>query len=783
MSVVGGSAPASWIGARIRRKEDRRLLTGRGTFAADVRLPDMLSAVIFRSPHAHARIRSLDLDGARRVPGVVAAWGAADLADVGRIPMRMSPRAEVVQCLQRPIAIDKVRYVGEPMAVILATDRYCAEDALDAVAVEFEELAAVTNAAEALVPGAPIIHEGFGRNLAERIVMNRGDAQRALGEAAVRVAHRFHVQRHTGVPMETRGLLARYDTGTGVLTMWGPTKVPHYNRSVLARLLGIPDSRVHFLPTDVGGGFGVRGEFYPEDFLIPWAAIRVGRPVQWVEDRREHFVATNHSREQWHDVEIGATRDGKIVALDDRIHADMGAYIRTHGVVVPDRTAAMLPGPYRIEHYHAEVSCVFTNKTPAGTYRAPGRYEGTVVREQVVDRLARTLGMDPADVRRRNFVSPEEMPYDVGATVDSEPVVYDSGDFRSAFEATLKLGEYEALRVEQTEARRRGRLFGVGLGCVVEKSGTGPWEFARVELAAAGTPTVYTGLAVLGQGLETTLSQICAQTLGVRPEDVTVVHGDTTRVAHGIGTFGSRGIVVGGNAVFEAARRLRDKIVALAAEQLEASPADLVVEDSRVFARGVRDRALTFRELARVAAVPRGPATEELGLSATAFFEAPKRPYPYGSHLAAVEVDAETGRVHVVRYAIAYDVGRIVNPSIVEGQIVGGLAQGLGGALLEELAYDAGGQLVTTTFMDYLLPTITEMPARFDVRVLEEAPSPLNPLGVKGAGEGGCTGAGAALANAVADALAPLGATLTRLPLSPDQVLALIRQARRGEGR
>jgi carbon-monoxide dehydrogenase large subunit len=783
MSVMGGKGLGSWIGAPIRRREDRRLVTGRGKFAADIRLPDMLSAVIFRSPHAHARIRSLDLDAARRVPGVVAAWGAAELADVGRIPMRMSPRTEVVQCLQRPIAIDKVRYVGEPMAVILATDRYCAEDALEMVAVEFEEFPAVTHAVEALAPGAPIIHEGFGRNLAERIVMDRGDAQRALAQAAVRVAHRFQVQRHTGVPMETRGLLARYDAGTGVLTMWGPTKVPHYNRSVLARLLGFPDSRIHFLETDVGGGFGVRGEFYPEDFLIPWAAIRAGRPVQWVEDRREHFVATNHSREQWHDIEIGATRDGKIVALADRIHADMGAYIRTHGVVVPDRTAAMLPGPYRIEHYHAEVSCVFTNKTPSGTYRAPGRYEGTVVGEQVVDLLARTLGMDPADVRRRNFVSPDEMPYNVGATVDREPVVYDSGDFRSAFEATLKLGEYEALRVEQAEARRRGRLFGVGIGCVVEKSGTGPWEFARVELDAAGAPAVYTGLAVLGQGLETTLSQICAQALGARPEDVTVVHGDTARVAHGIGTFGSRGIVVGGNAVFEAARRLRDKIVALAAERLEASPADLVVEDSRVFARGVRDRALSFRELARAAAAPRGPATEELGLSAIAFFEAPKRPYPYGSHLAAVEVDAETGRVRVVRYAIAYDVGRIVNPTIVEGQIVGGLAQGLGGALLEELAYDAGGQLVTTTFMDYLLPTIMEMPARLDVRVLEEAPSPLNPLGVKGAGEGGCTGAGAALANAVADALAPLGATLTRLPLSPDHVLALIRQARRGDAR
>jgi carbon-monoxide dehydrogenase large subunit len=770
-----GQGAPSWIGARVRRTEDARLLTGRGAFAADVRVPDMLSAVIVRSPHAHARIRAFDLDRVRRAPGVVGAWAAADLGDVGRIPMRMSPRPELVQCLQRPIAVDVVRYVGEPVAVIVAADRYRAEDALDLVHAEFEELPAVTNAIDAVLPGSALVHEAFGRNLAERIVMNRGDAQRALAQAAVRVRHRFQVQRHTGVPMETRGLLARYDAGTGVLTMWGPTKVPHYNRGVLAHLLGLPEHRVHFLPTDVGGGFGVRGEFYPEDFLIPWTAMRLGRPVQWIEDRREHFLATNHSREQWHDLEIGATRDGTIVALDARIHADMGAYIRTHGMVVPDRTAALLPGPYRIEHYHAEVSCVFTNKTPSGTYRGPGRYEGTVVREQAVDLLARALAMDPADVRRRNFVGRNEMPYAVGGTVDSEPVVYDSGDFRSAFEAALKTGEYEALRVEQAAARRDGRFFGIGIGCLVEKSGTGPWEFAQVDVDAMGGATVYTGLAVLGQGLETTLAQICAQALGVRPEHVTVVHGDTARVAQGVGTFGSRGIVVGGNAVFEAARRVRDKAIVVAAETLEASPADLVVADGRIFARGMPDRAVTFGELAR--------ATQEVGLSASAIFQAPKRPYPYGTHLAAVEVDAETGQVRVLRYAIAYDVGRIVNPDIVEGQIVGGLAQGLGGALLEELAYDGGGQLMTTTFMDYLLPTSMEMPGRLDVRLLEEAPSPLNPLGVKGAGEGGCTGAGAALVNAVADALAPMGVSVTRLPLSPDAVVTMIRDAGRRSAR
>jgi aerobic carbon-monoxide dehydrogenase large subunit len=775
-----GTATGRWIGEPIPRKEDRRLVTGRGRFVADLRLPGMLSAVVFRSPHAHARLHAVDLEAARRAPGVVAAWVACDVGEVGRIPMRMSPRPQLAQCLQPPIAVGKVRYVGEPVAVVVATDRYRAEDALELVTAEFEPLRPVTDAREALAPGAAVLHEGFGQNLAERIVMHRGDAARALVEAPVRVAHRFRVQRHTAVPLETRGLLASHDRGTDLLTVWGPTKVPHHNRGILARLLGRAEHRVHFIETEVGGGFGVRGEFYPEDFLIPWAAIRLGAPVQWIEDRREHFVAANHSREQWHDMEIGAARDGRILALTDRIHADMGAYIRTHGVVVPDRTAAMLPGPYRVEHYRADVACVFTSKTPAGTYRGPGRYEGTVVREQVVDALARTLGLDPADVRRRNFVSPDDMPYDVGATVDSEPVVYDAADFRSAFEVALVMVDYAALRRWQAEARQQGRLVGVGIGCLVEKSGTGPWEFARVELDRDGAAVVYTGLAMLGQGLETTLAQLCADALGVHPDAVTVVHGDTARVPHGVGTFGSRGAVVGGNAVFEAGRRLRAKVVALAAERLEADPRDLVVDDGCVVPRGAPDRGLTFAELARVAASPRPAEPDELGLSATAFFAAPKRPYPYGTHVAAVEIDAETGRLAVLRYAIAYDVGRIINPTIVEGQLVGGLAQGLGGALLEELAYDAGGQLTTTTFMDYLLPTAMEMPATLDVRVLEEAPSPLNPLGVKGAGEGGCTGAGAALANAVADALAPLGVTVSRLPLSPDSVLAAIRAARGG---
>jgi carbon-monoxide dehydrogenase large subunit len=779
-AVVGGGT--RWIGARVPRKEDRRLVTGRGMFVADMKLPGMLSAAIYRSPYAHAAIRGIDVRPALAKPGVVAAWIGVDLAEVGRIPMRMSPRGKVGECLQRALAIDRARYVGEPLAVVVATDRYHAEDALDALVADLDPLPAVTDARAALEPGAPLLHEEFGSNLAERLVMGREDAAQALASASVRVRHRFHVQRHTAVPLETRGLLAAFDRGTGMLTMWGATKVPHWNRAVLARLLGRPEHAIRLVETDVGGGFGVRGEVYPEDVLIAWVAMRLDRPVQWIEDRREHLLATNHSREQWHEIQIGATRDGDIVALVDRSWVDMGAYIRTHGFVVPDRMAAMLPGPYRIPHYHADVACVFTNKTPTGTYRGPGRYEGTVVREVAVDVLARTLAMDPADVRRRNFVAAEAMPYDVGATADRDPVIYDSGDFAGAFGTALDAADYTRLRDEQAAARRAGRHVGIGIGCLVEKSGTGPWEYARVELDASGRAVVLTGLAILGQGLETTLAQLCADGLGVTPDDVTVIHGDTARVPFGVGTFGSRGAVVGGTAVFQAARRLRDKVVALAAMKLEASVEDLVVEDARVFPRGVPRRALTFSELARAAAATRPAGADEMGLAASAFFEAPMRPYPYGTHVAVVEVDPGTGRVTVLSYVIAYDVGRVINPTIVEGQLVGGLAQGLGGALLENLAYDAGGQLVTTSFMDYLLPGAAEMPGRIELRVLEDAPSPLNPLGIKGAGEGGCTGAGAALANAVADALAPLEVTVTALPLSPDSVLAMIREAR-GHGR
>jgi carbon-monoxide dehydrogenase large subunit len=764
------------FGRSVLRKEDHRLLTGRGKYAADFRLPGMLHAAVLRSAHAHARLGGIRTKPALARPGIVTVVTAEDLGSIGRIPVRLGPRPGVTACLQPPLAREKVRYVGEPVALVIAESRYLAEDALDLLEVDYEPLPVVADAWRALEAKAPVVHEAIAGNVVDTVQTRKGDVARALASAAHRVRERFSVQRHTGVPMETRGLSAAYDPGTGVLRLWGVAKVPHFNRRVLADLLGRPEHLIHFVEMEVGGGFGVRGEFYPEDLVVPWAAMRLGRPVQWIEDRHEHLMATNHSRQQYHDVEIGFDGDGRIVALADQFITDMGAYIRTHGVVVPELTAALLPGPYRIPNYACDIRSVLTNKTPTGTYRGPGRFEGTFVRERLMDIAAAKLGLDPIELRRRNFITPAEMPYEVGGAALNQHTVYDCGDYASALDEALEAVGYAAARAEQAEARRAGRLVGIGVGCLVEKAGLGPWEYARVEVDATGHVVVYSGIAAVGQGIETTLAQVCADELGVEPEAVTVVHGDSAQVPFGVGGFASRGAAVALPAALEAARKVRAKILRVAAALLEAAPEDLVLEAAAVHVRGVPARAATFRELAR-AAVP-GPPGLEPGLYAAHFFEAPKMTYPYGTHVAVVEVDADTGGVKILGYAIAYDIGRAVNPMIVEGQLVGGLAQGIGGALLEELVYDDQGQLLTTTFMDYLVPTAMEMPASTVTCVLEETPTPLNPLGVKGVGEGGSSGCGGAIANAVADAVSPLGVSITALPLSPDRLSSLIRAAR-----
>jgi aerobic carbon-monoxide dehydrogenase large subunit len=759
----------------MRRKEDARLLTGRGAYAADFRLPGMLRAAVLRSPHAHARLGEIGAKAALALPGVVAVVTADDLGPIGRIPTRLGHRTGAVECLQLPLARERVRYVGEPVAMVIAESRYLAEDALDLMEVDYEPLETTTNARRSLEPDAPVLHPVVGVNLVDRLEIRKGDAPAALARARYRVGGHFAVQRHTGVPIETRGLTAAYDPGTGMLRLWGVAKVPHFNRRVLADLLGHPEHLIQFVELEVGGGFGVRGEFYPEDLVVPWAAMRLGRPVQWIEDRREHLMATNHSRQQDHDIEIGFDADYRIVALVDRFTVDMGAYIRTHGVVVPELTAALMPGPYRIPNYLSEARCVLTNKTPTGTYRGPGRFECTFVRERLLDIAADRLGIDPLELRRRNFIEPSEMPYDVGGASLAQQTVYDCGDYRSALDQALDAVGYVAVRREQAAARDQGRYLGIGVGCVLEKAGLGPWEYARVEVDATGHVVVYSGVAAVGQGIETTLAQVVADELAVPAEAITVVHGDSSRVPFGVGGFASRGASVALPAALEAARKVRAKIVRVAAGLLEADPGDLVVEGGAVHVRGVPDRQLTFRQLAR-SAIP-GPPGMEPGLYAEHFFEAPKMTYPYGTHIAVVEVDIETGVVALLKYVITYDVGRAVNPMIVDGQLVGALGQGLGGALFEELVYDEQGQPLTTTLMDYLVPTAMEMPAVTVARILEETPTPLNPLGVKGVGEGGSSGCGAAIANAVADALVPLGIGITALPLSPDRLRALVRKA------
>jgi carbon-monoxide dehydrogenase large subunit/6-hydroxypseudooxynicotine dehydrogenase subunit gamma len=565
--------------------------------------------------------------------------------------------------------------------------------------------------------------------------------------------------------------------GSGRLTVWGAAKVPHFNRSVLARLLKLPESRIRMVEAEVGGGFGGRGEFYPEDYLIPYLALRLARPVAWVEDRREHLMALNHSRQQEYRVRVALTADGTILGLHARIDNDHGAYVRTHGAVVPELGAALLPGPYRIPHYLAEVRCVLTNKTPTGTYRGPGRYEGTFVRERLMDIIARRLRMDPADVRRRNLITVAEMPYDVGTVGLGVRTIYDSGDYRGLLETALSAIEYEQFRRTQPAEREKGRWLGIGIGAFVEKTGFGPWEYAKVEVGPSGDVLLYTGGSSVGQGMVTVLSQIVADGLGVGPEAIDVVYGDTDRVPYGNGAFASRLTVVGGTAAYEAARRVRDKAIRAAARLLEVAPEDVELVDAVLRVRGVPTRVLSLGDVAQ-ACLPGRPGVDaaEPGLHAEYVFTTDHMTYPGGVHACIVELDPETGAVTILKYAIAYDVGKAVNPVLVAGQLQGGLAQGVGGALLEEMVYSSEGQLLSGTLMDYLLPTSQEVP-QAAVFIVETTPTPLNPLGIKGAGEGGCTGAGGCIANAVADALAPLGVDVHRLPLSPAEVRRLIQTA------
>ena len=765
----------AYIGSSVKRREDVPLLRGVGKYVGDIRRPGMVHAAILRSTRAHARLAAIDATAALALPGVVGVLTAADMPGLKTIPMRTGIMEGLKRSQQTPVATDRVRYVGDPVAVVVAQDRYVAEDALELVEVFYEDLPAVTDARAAMAADAPRLHDEVPGNVPADFEVDVGDVKRAFAECDLIVEETFETQRHAAVPLETRGLVAEYDEVREVLTMWGPTKMTHTNWRILSELSGLPQSAIHFIEPAVGGGFGARGEFYPEDFLVPFAAMHFRRPVCWIEDRSENLKAMNQSREQSYRVRLGLRKDGAILAMDAEILFNMGGYTRTHGGLPVMASSAMLRGPLRIKNYHCHAYCVLTNKTPVGTYRSPGRYEANFVRERLLDMAARRLGLDPAELRRRNLIRPEEMPYDHGKH-PFHYMVYDSGDLPGQLEAALGHMGYDELRQRCADAKAEGRAMGVGIGCFVETSGIGPWEYARVEVGNNGGVVLYSGVNSVGQGIATALSQIVADEMCVSIDDVRVVHGDTAKVPFGNGSNASRCTVMGGSAAVGACRKVKDKLLRLAAAELEIDAGDLEVADGRISVRGAPERSLDFAALARLA-LP-GPALAKgftPGIAEEDFFATDKRPFPYGVHMVAVEVDRETGMIEILDYLVMEDIGRKVNPMIVEGQMAGGLAQGIGGALLEEFVYDEDGQPQATSFMDYLMPTAMDVPPGRFIST-EDFPSPNNPLGVKGAGEGGITAAGAALANAVSDAL---GVEVTRLPLKPAYVLELMDAAER----
>ncbi len=765
-----------YIGAPLRRREDVRFITGQGQYLDDVRLPGMLHAAILRSPHAHARVRGIDASAALALDGVTAVFTHADMADLMKpIPMRVFPLPGLDNYLQTPLSADTVRHAGEAVAVVVADSRYIAEDALDVIEVDYEPLPAVANVSDALTDDV-VVHPANGTNLAGSAEINVGDVDAAFREADYVRKEEFHTNRHTANPMETRGLVASYNAADGQLRVWGPTKVSHTNRAILARHMEIEEERIHFIEPDVGGGFGVRGEFYAEDFLIPFASFRLGRPVKWVEDRVEHLTSANHSREVLCQVELAAKNDGTLLGLRATVYGDMGAYVRTHGSVVPALTAVMMTGPYRIPNFHASVNCVMTNKMGAGTYRAPGFFEGTFIRERMLDLAAADLGLDPAKLRLSNMIQASEMPYDVGQTrLDGRNTVYDSGDYPSAFNRTLEEIGYDELTARQNAGAgfrdEQGRYHGVGIASYVEPTGFGPFEGARVLITESGGVEVYLGITTMGQGHETVMAQICADSLSVPIEDVTIFHGSTDYIPASIGTFGSRASVMAGSAIHLSCQTLRARILSLAASYMDTQPEALDLRHGVVtFKDGsAAESALTLRQVAALAESQRQFDSPETALDATEYFRIEEWTYSYGSHAAHVAVDAETGKMEVLRYVVVEDVGRCINPLTMHGQSVGGAAQGIGGAMLEELVYDAGGQLLSGSLMDYLLPTSQDIP-NIETVITEDAPSPLNPLGVKGAGEGAILATGAALGNAVANALSSFGVQVNTMPLSPDNI-------------
>ena len=778
---------AKFFGAAVKRREDPRFLRGEGRFVDDVTVPGMLHAAFLRSPHAHARIVRIAAAAAASAPGVVRVLTFKDLERwmkplplFGAVPPGLAAvvKFDIRQAPQWALCRDRVRHVGEIVAMVVADSPERAEDAVDLIEMEWDPLPAVVDMTRAAEPGAPLIHPEWGSNVGIGFTHAIGDADRAFARADATVTETFHIQRYVGMPLETRGVVASWDRRDGTLTTWNSTQVSHFVQQGLTGALGLPPHKIRVIAPDLGGGFGTKASGYAEDALIPIASVALGRPVKWIESRREHMSGAAHARHQVHTISLAAARDGTILGVRDRIWLDLGAY-NAWGVVLPYNTVAHLIGPHRIKSMRVDVQAVVTNKTPNAPYRGAGRPETVFAMDRIVDCLARELRMDPAEIRRRNYIRPDELPYDFGMPYrDGNPLVYDTGDFPEALEQALQAAGYREFRAEQPALRARGVHRGIGISGYVEGTAIGPYEGATVKLDLAGRVLVATGAINSGQGHETSFAQIAADALDVPLDWVTVVGGDTAAVPFGVGTFASRSAVTAGNSIVDACREVRAKLTRAAAALLEAAPEDIEIADGRVSVKGAPGSAV---DLARViqASIPTfaRPGVASPDFEASAYHHVPTVTYASAVHVAQVEVDIATGGVTLLRYVVAHDCGRVINPIIVEGQVHGGVAQGVGGALFEEMVYDESGQLLTGSLMDYATPKADDLPPIETVHL--EFPSPRNPLGVKGLGEGGAISPPAAIANAVEDALAPFGVRVTATPVSAARIVALLQASAR----
>ncbi len=768
------------FGARVTRLEDPALLSGRGRFVDDVKLPGVLHACFVRSPHAHAKLLGFDAKATLAMPGVHAVITAEDLPEPMRhdpLPLLL-PNPALVGRTQRALARDDVCYVGQTVAVVIADTRYLAEDAATALIPQYEVLPAVSDCRDAAAENAPRAHGDLPSNIASTFRLNYGDVESAFVGAAHVFNEELWQHRGGGMAMETRAVLAHHEPVSDLLTVWSGTQTPHIGRRTLADLLGRDLESIRMIAPDVGGGFGPKAIFYPEEAVIPAVVLKLGRPVKWIEDRREHFLAATQERDQYWQIAIAVDANGKILGIRGRMLHDSGAFV-PWGIIMPYIAASTVPGPYVVPAYDLETQVVLTNKVPTTPVRGAGRPQAVFAMERLLDRVARELKLDRTEVRRRNLIQPEQMPYEVGLIFrDGKPLVYDSGDYPHGQQKALELAEYGSFRERQKAALGQGRFIGIGFANYVEGTGIGPFEGVTVRVLPNGKVAVATGATNQGQGTRTTLSQIVADQVGCRLDDIVMTIGDTGAISQGVGAFASRQAVNAGSSALLAGQAVRAQIIALAAHALGLPESDFDLEDGKAIAQRGNKPSISLGELARLAQGIPGvcfPAGQTAGLEHTAYYTPTQAAYCSGTHVAEVQVDAMTGGVKIIRYTVAHDAGRVINPLIVDGQVQGGVAHGIGNALLEWMQYDDNAQPLTTSFADYMLPMATDVPICNITHI--ETVNPSNPLGVKGAGEGGTIPAPAAIISAIEDALSPFGVHFTETPLTPERIVATLRAA------